>query len=329
MNDTVIVLFVYKRINHTRKVLTALRDNDNSSNFDLIVFSDAAKLERDKLAVSNVRELCRNFGGFKSSTLICRDKNLGLSESVLSGIDEVFNVYNKVIVLEDDLVPSDYFLEFMSQALEMFENDTRVGSISGYQYPIENKFEKPFFLRGADCWGWATWRDRWINFERSGELLLSRLDSSPDRELFDYNGAYPYKKMLFDRVKGKNDSWAILWHAHNWLESKLILYPNHSLIDNIGNDNSGENSGLGSLFDIELHQHMITLSPALNVVESIEGRKSLELFFRKNRKELKNFWAMLRSNQQFTKYWKALKRLMPDWMVLLMQRIVFKKSASN
>ena len=98
------------------------------------------------------------------------------------------NQYGKVVVLEDDLVTSPYFLKFMNDGLNIYEEEEKVISVHGYVYPIKG-LPEIFFLRGADCWGWATWKRGWDLFEKDGKKLLDELEKRKLTKLFDFNGA--------------------------------------------------------------------------------------------------------------------------------------------
>jgi len=49
--------------------------------------------------------------------------------------------------------------------------------------------------------------------------------------------------MLRDQIAGRNDSWAVRWHASCFLAGRLTLYPGKSLVSNVGLDGSGEHCG--------------------------------------------------------------------------------------
>ena len=167
-----IVLFVYNRPIHTRKTIEALSRNFFAKRSDLIIFSDGPKSFTQTESVNKVREYIRSIKYFKSLELIERKENFGLSKSIIEGVGEVLRDYDSVIVLEDDIVTSRYFLKFMNNSLQIFSNDNRVISVHGYVYPIKENLPEAFFLKGADCWGWATWKRGWKLFNPNGEELL-------------------------------------------------------------------------------------------------------------------------------------------------------------
>lgn len=241
MAHSPIVLFVYNRPEHTVRTVEALKQNPLAGQSDLFIFSDGSKSEFDYSKVSEVRAYLKEITGFKSISIFESDTNKGLSTSIISGVSIVFEKFDRIIVLEDDLVTSPYFLEYMNEALALYENDPSVGCIHGWNYLLDTSGmeESTFFLPGADCWGWATWKNSWSLFEKDGSKLLLQLQNSNREYSFNRRNTMPYVQMLRDQIAGKNDSWAIRWHASLFLNGKFCLHPVNSLVKNIGLDGSG------------------------------------------------------------------------------------------
>lgn len=280
-----IALFVYNRPDHARCTVDALKKNFLAQASDLIIFSDAPKSESQATKVHEVRQYIRQIDDFKSVTIVERETNLGLAKSIIDGVTAIVNKYGCVIVLEDDMLTSPYFLTYMNEALKKYANDERVACIHGYVYPVEQKLPEAFFLPGADCWGWATWQRGWQLFNSDGQFLLGELERQKLTKAFDFNGTYPYTKMLEGQIKGTNDSWAIRWYASAFLAGKLTLYPGCSLIDNIGNDDSGTHCGNSDIFVAKLSNTPINLNNIV-VEPSLAGRIAFEIFLRKNKPSL-------------------------------------------
>ena len=275
-----IALFVYNRLDHTRKAVDSLKQNLLAQESDLIIFSDASKSELQTAKVRDVRDYISQISGFKSITIVERETNYGLAKSIIDGVTKVVNKYGRIIVLEDDLLTSPYFLKYMNEALEKYADDERVISIHGYVYPVKQSLPETFFLRGADCWGWATWRRGWAHFNPDGQYLIDELKRRKLIGMFDFNGAYSFSKMLKAQIKGSNDSWAVRWHASAFLADKLTLYPGRSLVHNIGNDGTGTHCGDDIGYD-----QLVSLSPIdftnTEVQPSAQGQAAFEAFFRK------------------------------------------------
>lgn len=220
-------------------VLEALSENTSASETDLVIFSDGPRDERDVALVTAVRETAHRATGFASVRLVERESNLGLAGSVIDGVTTLLGESERIIVLEDDMLTSRHFLSYMNEGLEMYKNDSSVASVHGYCPLMRQEGPETFFLRGADCWGWATWRRAWEDFNQDGEDLLRRLKDERLTWAFDLCGAYGYTSMLKDQVAKKNDSWAVRWHASMFLSSRFTLHPGRSLVENIGADGSG------------------------------------------------------------------------------------------
>ena len=168
-----IIVFVYNRPHHTKQTLEALKKNTIASQSELYIFSDGAANNDLKAKINEVRNYVKDIRGFKKTTLIERRQNLGLANSIIDGVTRIINKHGKVIVLEDDIVTSPYFLKFMNDALNFYEKKKDVWHISGWNYPIDNKgLNDVFFWRLMNCWGWATWSDRWVNFEKNVEKTI-------------------------------------------------------------------------------------------------------------------------------------------------------------
>ena len=273
-----VVLFVYNRLDHTRRTIDALRKNELAQESELIVFSDAPVSEEQVEDVNKVRQYIHNIEGFKSITIVEREFNLGLAKSIIDGVTKIVEKHGKIIVLEDDLVTSKYFLSYMNEALNKYADNNEVISIHGYVYPVAHELPEAFFLPGADCWGWATWRRGWSLFNSDGQYLLNELARLKLLKAFDFNDSYSYSKMLEGQTKGTNDSWAIRWYASAFLANKLTLYPGRSLVNNIGNDDSGTHCSDSNSHESALSDTPINLDN-VNIEVSQTGLAAFESFF--------------------------------------------------
>lgn len=293
MNLAPIILFVYNRPEHTKQTVDALEKNLFASESLLFVYSDGPKNEKDKPLVEEVRNFINKINGFKDIKIILRQSNLGLADSIVSGVTEVIDKFGKAIVLEDDIVTSPYFLKYMNDALEFYSNVEQVISIHGYTYPVDAKLPQTFFLRGADCWGWATWKRGWELFERDAQKLLNVLTENKLLNDFDWNGALSNVRMLKNFIKGKNNSWAIRWHASAFIKNKLTLYPGVSLVRNIGADGLGTNVRKTKIYDTTPSTKPILVNE-IPVVENEEVKKVLISYFLKNQSLFRKLLRKLR-----------------------------------
>jgi hypothetical protein len=254
-----IALFVYNRLWHTEKTVESLKMNLLANDSELFVFSDGAKNDEDAIRVNEVRSYLKTITGFRRIRIIERLENFGLAKSIINGVTEVVSKYGKIIVLEDDLETSHFFLQFMNDGLSLYESEKDVISIHGYIYPVKTELPETFFLKGADCWGWGTWKHGWDLFEFNGKKLLFELKKRKLTHEFDFYNAYPYTKMLEDQIVGNNDSWAIRWQASAFLKDKLTLYPCKSLVKNFGFDGSGKHCGCSKEYLVDVYNGRIDI----------------------------------------------------------------------
>ena len=247
-----IALFVYKRPHHTRKTLESLMANAEFSDSPLYVFCDGAKSKMDIPFVRETRELV-HFYEMDNATIIERDENIGLANSIITGVTELCNKYGRVIVVEDDLVVSPYFLKYINTALDTYEEYDEVMHISGYMFPVRDELPDTFFYRATSCWGWGTWKDAWKKFDPDVHKLLAGFQDRKKRWEFDIRGSMDYYKMLKHQANGKIDSWAIRWYASVFLNDGLCLHPGKSLVNNIGHDDSGLHCGCTDAYDVNVN----------------------------------------------------------------------------
>ncbi len=177
------------------------------------------------------------------------------------------------------MLTSQFFLKFMNDTFEVYKDEDKVISIHGYVYPVKGILPPTFFMRGADCWGWATWKRGWGLFEPDGTKLLSKLQEQNLERDFDLGGAYPFTRMLKKQIAGKNNSWAIRWHASAFLNGKLTLYPGISLIFNTGLDSSGTHCRSSDVFDAKVSSKPVSVS-RIPLIENEDAREAISAYLR-------------------------------------------------
>lgn len=290
-----IVLFVFKRPNHTKSVIEALLKNKEAKDSILYVFADGAKnsaSESELDSIKEVRNIISKIEGFKQVIITERETNFGLKNNIINGIYYVLDKFNSVIVLEDDIVPQLGFLEYMNNALFLYENEDTVMHVSGFIYPIKTKkIRDTFFYNVNSCWGWGTWKRAWVHFDDNSLKVFQKVNQNYNE--FKFNGGQKnfFLKQLEQNVNGTLKSWAVLWHSAIYLNNGLCLHPRKSLIINIGFDDSGENSGIGKLHGNDNIIHKIKVEK-LNINEGeqshLEISKLVMQNFNNNNNNLRN-----------------------------------------
>jgi GNT-I family len=268
-----IILFVYNRLEHTQKTVESLLKNPLAEYSKLFIYSDGAKNEKDLIKVKAVRNYIRDINGFFSTEIVERPSNLGLANSVISGVSEIIKFSGKVIVMEDDIVSAPKFLKYMNEALNIFENDERIYSISGYTFPIKipQNYDLPVYLSyRSSSWGWGTWKNRWENVDwKIKDYESFKLDRKA--QIIFNKGGEDLTPMLNAQMKGMIDSWAIRWTYAHFKNNAYCVMPVKSYCKNIGTDSSGTHSATTKKFDGDLQESMeaITDTDTLEIDEKI------------------------------------------------------------
>jgi Glycosyl transferase family 2 len=244
-----VVLFVYARPDHTRQVLLALRANALADQTDLWIYCDAAKRPAAQTQVDAVRAVVRELAtGFRTVNIIEREHNVGLARSIIGGVTELLQQRGRVIVLEDDLVTSPHFLRYMNEALDRYQTDKRIYSISGYSYPDDvmrypDTFQDDVYLTVRNSsWGWATWIDRWADIDWQVSDYDSFRKSRKQRRAFN-RGGDDMAEMLDMQMAGIIDSWAIRFSYAQFKAGCYSVAPRRSFVVNVGLDGSGVHCG--------------------------------------------------------------------------------------
>jgi len=220
----------------------------------LYIFSDAARCEADRSAVRQVREFAHTITGFLSVEIIERSINMGLASSIISGVSHVFSMYERVIVLEDDLIVSSNFIAYMHQCLEKYENNLKVCSVSGYSSQRIADLESDqdiYFGRRSSSWGWGIWKDRWESVDWEVRDI-SILKNRKNRRKFRRGGA-DLLRMLRRQQQGKIDSWAIRFSFYQYITDSFDIVPKVSKVINCGFTKSATNTaGMETRFSTTL-----------------------------------------------------------------------------
>lgn len=290
-----IAFFAYKRPDHSRQSLESLSQNEGARESTLFIFCDGPKGTGDEEAVREVRDLVRSRPWCGTVHIIEHSTNRGCANSIISGVTSLCDQHGSVIVVEDDLVLSPFFLDYMNGALNLYRDNDRVMQISGYMFPAELHEETDaVFLPITTSWGWGTWQRAWQHFDLQ-MLGYEKLKSNRElRHKFNLNGSYPYFEMVESQIHGKIDSWAIRWYLSTFLMGGLTLHPTRSLVRNIGFDQSGTHCGTDlGVFGADIAKERVTSFPKF-VEESERATHAFIDYFKRHQNRRASFLDPLR-----------------------------------
>lgn len=272
MNYAPVALFIYNRFDHFEQTFKALSNCPEAAKTKLYIFSDGPKkaenIEQIKAVRQKAKELIAN-APFEEVNLIESEQNKGLAKSIISGVTEVINKHSRIIVLEDDCVPSEYFLKFMNSCLDYYKSDNSVGSIAGFTPPMKfpSKYTDDIFATYRSCsWGWATWKDRWYDVDWEMNNFQEFIRNKDNIKRMNMNGSDRFIRLY--RQRGSNStSWSVRFGAHLIMNKLITIYPRYSYISNIGCDNSGVHSSVDDGKNLQVDLNLAIKSPTLKHIE--------------------------------------------------------------
>ncbi|MBW8332459.1 MAG: glycosyltransferase [Prolixibacteraceae bacterium] len=230
-----VCLFTYDRLKETKETVDALKFNLLASESELFIFSDGSKNNSESIKIKTLRNYLKTITGFKSVKIIESSENKGLANSIIYGVSHILEKYEKVIILEDDLVTSPNFLNFMNDALDFYQQDKKIQSISGFSLSLKDKTKDVYFQTRPGSWGWATWKDRWNPEIFNKEAIKSIVTDNPEiLNQFKQKCGNDISKMLTDNFLNKNDSWYVRWAFDHFRKNNYTVFPAYSYVQNIG-----------------------------------------------------------------------------------------------
>ena len=240
-----IALFAYNRPDHTERAITSILENKLSYKCDIHIYSDGPKNIGNKNEVQKVRHIIEKYKKHINYSMYYRKSNIGLANSIIGGVNNLVKKYGTVVVIEDDLELSPYFIKYMHEALQKYRNRSEVVQISGFAFDtkVETDYDA-IFLPFTTSWGWGTWERAWNQFDCEMKYLID-IEKSPElKRKFNINNNYDYYTMAVKTKLEKFDSWAIKWYLSTFRNYGLTLYPKKSLVKNHGFDGTGTHCGI-------------------------------------------------------------------------------------
>lgn len=233
-NKKPVALFVYNRPPVTAQTLNAIIQYRPET---LFVVSDGPKNSiDDEYKVNAVRELLASCEDLFNVVSLHREENVGCRQSMMTGLDWVFDQVDQCIILEDDCLPDRTFFDYCAQLLDRYQNCAEVMSIGGFRAE-QLKFSGEYsygFSKYPYTWGWATWRRAVTGFRTA---LAHWSDEDATKWLESYLGSGTYARYWAYKLSSAHrgaDLWDYTWAYHCWRRGGLSVYPSVSMIKNIG-----------------------------------------------------------------------------------------------
>lgn len=258
--ETPVLLITFNRPGYTRIMLEALKAANVKN---LYLFKDGPRPynENDKIKSKEIEELINNIDWECNVTTNYMNNNLGCGWGPYSAISWAFQYVDRLIILEDDCIPTKAFFEYCSYLLEKYKDSDKIRHISGRnmysEHPIFNKYDY-IFTQYAPTWGWATWKKVWDNFSLHEQHEIkpffkkggftNQFASKKETKFFNewyYNRPSPIHESLH--------SWDYQFSVHSRINGALVICPAKNLIKYIGVEGTHNSDNIH--FEIETDEN--------------------------------------------------------------------------
>jgi hypothetical protein len=262
-----LALFIYNRPEHIRQMITSLQSCEGFAESPIYVFADGPRHPEENTAIHQARAEARRLLGDRA-VYFERDANLGVDNSIIAGVTQLCDQYGRVVVIEDDLIFSPYFLKFLNVGLRRYEREPRVMQVCGYMFDVPQFGHRTdaIFLTMANSLGWATWKRAWDQFDPDATGWRERLRDDRVRRRFDLDGHFRYARMLSHHMRSKAPAWDIRWYYTVFSKHGLVLYPPRTLVVHTGFDGTGTHDR----FSMPVHQGELETRATFDLPKQVE-----------------------------------------------------------
>ena len=275
--NTAVLFLVFNRLDATKQVFEAIRQAKPPR---LYIAADGARANKEGEVdkTQAVRDyIMQNIDWKCEVRTLFREENLGCKYAVSGAITWFFENEEQGIILEDDCLPSQSFFLFCEELLERYKDDMRVGQITGdnFQNGIKRGDGDYYFSVHNHIWGWATWRDRWKEYDVS---LAGMEDVEFLWQVFNDTDEKKYWEKIFYKMKNNQiDTWDYQWSFALWNVKMLTITPNINLVKNIGFGVDATHTKLETKFSNLKTSNIIVSSHPRKVVRNYEADRYIFL----------------------------------------------------
>jgi hypothetical protein len=220
--------------------------------------------------------------------------NQGMYRMGYDSLKWAFEKTDRLIFLEDDVVPNQSFFRFCADTLERYKDDERIHMVCGMnQLGIYNEASSDyFFSKAGSIWGFALWR-------RTFETFDYEMQYGNDKYILEVLGRNipRYRKVFIENaykyINGElNDNERIAFEFQcgvtMYLQNRLILVAKKNMISCIGATEGAAHAnsslrelpkGIQRVFEMVTYEYDFPLKHPNYVMEDKTYEKRIERIF--------------------------------------------------
>lgn len=243
-NKAPVMILFFNRPDNLKQVFDSVRKYRPKQ---LFLVQDGARNERldDFDNVDKCRKIVENVDWDCDVYRNYSKENMGCDHREFTGIDWCFQYVDRLIILEDDCVPTQGFFRLCEECLEKYKDETSIHSIYGFNRV--GSYECPYdyiFSKTSAGWGWATWKRVWdkVNELRNSDIFNNDIDVNyvnqivePSvKEIYGNFMKYSAKINKIEVEQSKIISWEIWVGLALIFNNMLTIVPKKNMIHYVG-----------------------------------------------------------------------------------------------
>ena len=231
--QTPVAFFIYNRPLQTARVFARIAEARPSR---LFLIADGPRDDGDQTPVEAARSVVSDVHWDCEVIRQYSDTHLGCRYRTGNGLDWVFSLAERSIVLQDDCLPAISFFPYCDELLDRYESEERVMTVSGdnFQFGVTRTRHSYYFSAIHHLWGWATWRRAWAHHDAAMRLWPTVAGTDFPWDLVPPYAADYHRRMMELTYQGKLDRWDYQWILACWLRRGMCALPAVNLVSNIG-----------------------------------------------------------------------------------------------
>lgn len=258
----------------------------------IFFISDGGRNEKEKLLIQESRRIVDNIDWECDIYKIFEEKNNGMYAMGEKAWSYIFQLVDRCILLEDDVIPSVSFFQYCAVLLEKYKDDYRVHMINGMNHLgiYESCDSDYFFSHEGSIWGFAIWK-------RTYDLYNNFKVSSCQRNVYTYSCL---EEIASKDIKAKKI--LRLWKGYSsndlfenhppgdefflsfieFLNYQMMIVPKKNMISNVGCDSSSAHASelklmpkaIQRLFNMKTYEMNFPMQhPKFMIQDEIYARK--------------------------------------------------------
>lgn len=280
-NDAPVFLMFFIRPHTLKEVFKAIKESKPKTLF-LVSDGPRENIQSDLELNNECKQIVEDIDWECKVYKYYSNENKGMYITLYDSLKKAFDIVDRLIFLEDDILPSKSFFPFCAEMLEKYKDDERIHMICGMNHLGE--YNEPtsdyFFSKAGSIWGFAIWKRTYESFDYhmnyaddSFALDLLKQNSPIHRKVFL---KYAQRRLNNSLEMEKRIAFEFQCGLSMYLQNRLILVAKKNMIHCMGatagathspNDYRLLPKGIRRIFNMKTYEYQFPLKHPQYIME--------------------------------------------------------------